>query len=48
MVNNNDPRFHINCDCQSEEQCKLFWNLDNFNDYEPEGESDPYEIYEDN
>lgn len=37
---------HINCDCHNDEICKLFWNLDNFNDYEPEDELDPYERYE--
>lgn len=37
---------HIDCDCQSEEMCALFWNLDNFNDYEPEDEPDKYEQLE--
>lgn len=47
MTIESDPRFHINCDCYDEEQCKLFWNLDNFNDYEPDDEPDKYEEYED-
>lgn len=41
-----DTLAHIDCDCRDEETCKLFWHLDNFNDYEPEDEPEPYEQYE--
>lgn len=46
MNNDFDKLSHVDCDCSSEEICKLFWNLDNFNDFDPEDEEDLYSYWE--